>query len=312
MSVNIPQHYILQYQSEADLAYQFEGGQLIGVVQTGQHQGEGASPADYVSPTVANINPGRLATTPQNNATVTRRWVYPNFIDHAFQIAKQDVTRVFNGGNLMSAYAQDQGNALGRVRDDLIGGALFATAVTGKNAGSTTAFTSGNIVAPNYKAAANTGLTVAKLIRGKKLLQANGVDIRKAKLTCIINSDDHEFLLNQIELRSRDYNDRPVLQDGIVTRYLGIDFIFMEYTDTTNFPVSSGNKTVAGYTAMVNGSTRYVPLFDGRAMYWGNWRNVEITPSERPDLSHAMQMYGCTEGGATRVQEGGVIRIDCV
>lgn len=312
MSLNIPSHYILQYQSEVDLAYQFQGGDLIGVVQRGEHQGEGASPADYVSPTQANINPGRLATTPQNNATVTRRWVYPNYIDHAFQIAKQDVTRVFNGGQLMSAYAQDQGNALGRVRDDLIAGCLFATAVTGKNAGSTTAFTSGNIVAPNYKSSANTGLTVAKLIRGKKLLQANGVDIKRAKLTCIINSDDHEFLLNQIEIRSKDYNDKAVLVDGIVTRYLGIDFVMMEYTDTTNYPVASGTTAVAGYTGMVNGSTRYVPLFDGRAVYWGNWRNVEITPSERADLSHAAQMYGVVEGGATRVQEGGVIRIDCV
>lgn len=312
MSLNIPQHYILQYDSDVRLAYQFGGGKLAPLVQTNNHQGEGAAPADYVSPTQANINPGRLAQTPTNNATVTRRWVYPNYFDHAFQIAKQDVSRVFNGGNLQSQYAQNQGKAMARLRDDLIMGAAFATSVTGKNAGSTTVFPSGQIVAPNYKAAANTGLTVAKLLRGKKLMEASGVDMTMAKLLCVINSDDHEFLLNQIELRSKDYNDKAVLVDGYVQSYLGINFLHIEYTDTTNYPIASGGNTPSNMQALVNGGTRYVPLFDASALYWGNWQATNIDVAERKDLSNAIQMYSWAEGGATRLQEGGVVRIDCV
>ena len=304
MSLNIPQHYILQYNADVQLAYQFGGGKLSPVIQTNNHQGEGAAPADYVGPTQANVNPGRLAPTPTNNATVTRRWVYPNYFDHAFQIAKQDVSRVFNGGNLQSQYAQAQGKAMARLRDDLIAAQFFATSTTGKNAGSTTAFPSGQIVAPNYKASANTGLTVAKLIRGKKLLEAGGVDISTAKLFSVINSDDHEFLLNQIEIRSKDYNDKAVLVDGIVQNYLGINFIHMEYSDTTNYPNAAAANVVAG--------TRYVPLFDAMSMYWGNWQPTQVDISERKDLSNAAQMYSWAEGGATRLQESGVVRIDCV
>ncbi len=304
MSLNIPQHYILQYLCDAQQAYQFKGGKLSPLVQSNNHMGEGASPADFVGPTQANINPGRLAPTPTNNAAVTRRWVYPNYFDHAFQIAKQDVTRVFNGGNLQSQYAQSQGMAMGRLRDDLILSAAFASSITGKNGGTSTPLPSGQIVAPNYKSSANTGLTIAKLIRGKKLLQAAGVDIATAKLISVINSDDHEFLLNQIEIRSKDYNDKAVLVDGMVQSYLGVNFVHMEYTDATNYPLSAA--------ANVNGGTRYVPLFDASSMYWGNWRNVETDVAERKDLSNAVQLYAFAEGGATRLQETGMVRIDCV
>jgi hypothetical protein len=304
MSLNIPQHYILQYNADVQLAYQFAGGKVAPLIQSNKHMGEGAAPADYVGATQANVNPGRLAPTPTNNASVTRRWVYPNYFDHAFHIAKQDVSRVFNGGQLQSQYAQAQGKAMARLRDDLILAALFASATTGKNAGSTTTFPAGNIVAPNYKAAANTGLTIAKLIRAKKLLRAGGVDLENAKLLCPINSDDEEFLLNQIEIRSKEYNDKAVLVDGKLTSYLGVNFLPIEYSDTTNYPNAAA--------VNVNGGTRYVGLFDASAMYWGNWQDTGTDIAERKDLSNAVQMYAWAEGGPTRLQEGGVIRIDCV
>jgi hypothetical protein len=304
MSLNIPQHYILQYNADVQLAYQFAGGKLAPLVQSNNHQGEGAAPADFVGPTQANLNPGRLAPTPVNNASVTRRWVYPNYFDHAFYIAKQDVSRVFSGGKLQAEYAQSQGKAMARLRDDLLLSTLFTTATTGKNAGSTVSFPSSNIVAPNYKAAANTGLKVAKLIRAKKILRSNGVDLENAKLVCAINSDDEEFLLNQIEIRSKDYNDKAVLVDGKLTSYLGISFIPMEYTDAANYPNASA--------ANVSGGTRYVGLFDAMAVYWGNWQAPQTDVAERKDLSNAIQMYAWAEGGPTRLQEGGVVRIDCV
>lgn len=304
MTNNVPQHYVLKYDSEIKLAYQFEGGKLYPVIQSAPQSGEGAAPADFVGPMVANLNPGRLAQTASNSASVTRRWVYPNYFDLPLQFDKRDATRVFSSGNLMSQYAKAQGVAMARMRDDLILASTFATAVTGKNAGSTTTFPSGQIVAPNYKSASNTGLTAAKIIRAKKLLQAGGVDIERAKLFCVINSDDHEFLLNQIELRSKDFNDKAVLVDGFVTNFLGVNFLHMEYTDTTQYPLSSA--------ANVNGSTRYVPIFDAAAMYWGNWSDPQLEQTIRGDLMNATQMYTWAEGGPTRLQESGVVRVDCV
>lgn len=305
MTNNIPQHYILKYDSEIKLAYQFEGGKVFPVVQSAPQSGEGAAPADFVGPMVANLNPGRLSATASNSASVTRRWVYPNYFDLPLQFDKRDATRVFSSGNLMSQYAKAQGVAMARMRDDLLVASMFATAVTGKNGGSTTTFPAGQIVAPNYKAAANTGLTAAKLIRAKKLLQAGGVDIDRAKLYCVINSDDHEFLLNQIEIRSKDYNNKAILdEDGFVKNWLGINFLHMEYSDTTQYPLSSTANVVAG--------TRYVPVFDAAAMYWGNWSDTQLEQTIRGDLMNATQMYTWAEGGPTRLQELGMVRVDCV
>jgi len=301
MSTNIPSQYILQYDTDTKLAYQFAGDKLMPYVTMAPHQGEGAAPCDFVAATHANENPGRIAPTPMNNASVTRRWVYPTFFDHAHYIAKQDETRVFNGGNLQSQYAKNQGLAMSRKRDDLIMAATVATAVTGKNGGSTTAFDTGMSVANNYKAAAATGLTVAKLIRMKKLMRAQGIDLENEKLVCLINSDDEEFLLNQIELRSKDYNDKPVLVDGQLRSFLGFTFIKIEYNNATYYPNAAA--------ALVSGSDRYAMCWVSSAMYWGNWRDIETDIAERKDLSRAIQMYAIGEGGATRLQEGGVGRI---
>jgi hypothetical protein len=312
MSNSIPSQYILQYDTETRLAYQFNGGKLAPLIQSSPHQGEGAAPADFVAPTQANLNPGRLSPTPSNNATVTRRWVYPNFFDHAFQIAKQDVTRVFNGGQLQTRYAENQGKAMGRLRDDMILGSIFADSVTGKNGASTTTFPAGQKVAVNYGASANTGLTATKLIHAKQILQSGGVDLETAKLICVISSLDNEFLLKQIEIRSKEYGKGMLDGNGLVLEWLGIRFVHMEFTDTTQYVISSNTSVPAGYSALVSGSTRYIPLFDADAMYWGNWRDPSVEFGIRTDLSNATQMYATAEGGATRLQETGVTQIACV
>jgi hypothetical protein len=304
MSNQIPSQYILQYEDEMRLAYQFEGPKLRGLVRNGTNMGAGASPADYVGPMLANDNPGRLAATPNNNATVTRRWVYPNYFDIGTQIAKQDVSRTFNGGSLQTGYAKAQGKAMGRKVDDILMESLFITATTGQNAGSTTAFLSSNIIADSFNAAAATGCTVAKLIEGKRILEAGGVDLENEKLTCIITSTDHAFLLKQIEIRSKDYNDKPQLVDGYLRNYLGIDFVHLDFQNAAYYPRAAAQ--------MVNGSSeRLVPLFANSALYLGEWTPIGLRANERPDLSYAWQLYSYAEIGATRLQETGVVQLIC-
>lgn len=303
MSNQIPSQYILQYEDEMRLAYQFNGSKLRGIVRNGTNMGAGASPADYVGPMLANDNPGRLAATPNNNATVTRRWVYPNYFDIGTQIAKQDVSRTFNGGSLQTGYAQAQGKAMGRKMDDIIMESIFITATTGQNAGSTTAFPAGNIIADSFGAAAATGCTIAKLIEGKRILQAGGLDIETEKLTCLITSTDHAFLLKQIEIRSKDYNDKAQLVDGFLKSYLGIDFIHIDYQNALYYPRAAA--------IMFNGTDRLVPLFANSALYMGEWTPIGLRANERPDLSYAWQLYSYAEIGATRLQELGVVQILC-
>lgn len=301
MSDQIPNQYILQYEDELRLAYQFRGSKLRDAVKMSNHIGQGASPADYVGNMTANYNPGRLAATPTNNASVTRRWVYPTYFDNAVQIAKQDVTRVFNGGQLQSGYAENQALAMGRAVDDIICAAFFATATIGINAGSTEAFPSGNQVADNFGAGAATGLTVGKLIEGRRILKSGGVDLDTAELYSILHSSDESFLLKQIEIRSKEYNDKYALVDGRLREYMGIKFEDFDFTNSTYYPLSA--------VANVSSADRLVPLWDKNAMYLGEWRPIEVEGSYRSDLSYAWQMYTFAEVGATRLQSAGIVQI---
>lgn len=304
MSYQIPQQYILQYEDEMRLAYQFEGSKLQGKFKTATHEGQGASPADYVGPMLANDNPGRLAPTPSNNATVTRRWVYPNYFDIGTQIAKQDVKRVFNGGQLQSGYSLAQGKAMARKKDDIMLEAFFLAANTGQNGGTSTVFPSGNIIAHDFGASAATGLTVAKLIEAQRILESGGVDLETEKLYCAITSADHAFLKKQIELRSDEYSDAAVLNKGRVTNFLNIEFVHLEFQNATYYPRAQAQ--------MVNGSSeRLVPIWAESAMYMAEWQPIQLRASERPDLSYAWQLYSFAETGATRLQELGVIQAIC-
>lgn len=301
MSTQIPSQYILQYQDEMRLAYQFRGSKLRDKIKNATHMGQGASPADYVGPMLANVNPGRLAATPTNNAAVTRRWVYPNYFDNAVQIAKQDVTRVFNGGQLQTGYAEAQALAMGRQVDDFILASFFATATTGINAGSTESFPAGNVIADTFGLAAAGGLTVAKLIEGKRILQAGAVDIENTKLWMALHSSDHSALLKQIEIRSQEFAGKYNLVDGYLMNFLGINFVHIDFTNSTYYPLSA--------VANVSGSDRLVPLWAEDSVHLGEWRPVEVNGSWRPDLSYAWQMYTFGEVGATRLQSAGVVQI---
>ena len=301
MSTQIPSQYILQYEDEMRLAYQFKGSKLKDKLMTANHIGQGASPADYVGPMLANVNPGRLAPTPTNNATVTRRWLYPNYFDNAVQIAKQDVTRVFNGGQLQTGYAEAQALAMGRQVDDFILQAFFATATTGINAGSTTSFPSSGQVADSFGLAAAGGMNVAKLIEGKRILQANAVDIENTKIWGALHSSDHSALLKQIEIRSEQYSGQYNLKEGYLENFVGVDFCHIDYTNSTYYPLSA--------VANVSGSDRLMPMWAEDAMHLGEWRPIEVEGSWRADLSYAWQMYTFGEVGSTRLQEAGIIQI---
>lgn len=306
MSNQIPQQYILQYEDEMRLAYQFEGTKLRGKFKMATHEGQGASPADYVGPMLANDNPGRLATTPNNNATVTRRWVYPNYFDVGTQIAKQDVKRVFNGGQLQSGYSLAQGKAMARKMDDIMLESFFLASNTGQNGGTTTSFPSGNIIADNFGAAAATGLTVAKLIEAQRILEAGAVDLETEKVYCAITSADHAFLKKQIELRSDEYSSAAVLDNGRVTKFLNIEFIHLEFQNSTYYP-----RAAAVMTNNVGSGERLIPIWAESAMYLAEWQPIQLRATERPDLSYAWQLYSFAECGATRLQEAGVVQAIC-
>lgn len=292
MSVNLPNHAVIQYATSIQLLLQQKGSKLRGSVLTGSHVGKQASPVDQYAQIEMQQVSGRFNAMNRVDATLDRRWVFPSDFDLPQLIDSYDKLRLLNDPS--SSYVQNAVYAAGRQMDNLIIDSFFGTAKTGESGSTSTTFPSGNQVAVNEGASGNTGLTVAKLRKAKRLLMANEVDIENDPIYCVVTALQHDNLLAEAQVISTDFNDRPVLVDGKINRFLGINFIHCELLD-------------------VDGSSyRRVPVFAKSGMYLGLWNDITTDISQRKDLQGLpWQAYVYLTAGATRLEEDKVMEIKC-
>ncbi len=293
MSVNLPNHYVMQFATNIQLLLQQKGSKLRSMVMTGSHVGKQASPVDQIGAIAMQPVTTRFAPMGRVDAPVDRRWVYPSDFDLPQLIDTFDKLRLLIDPS--SSYVQNAVYAAGRQMDDLIIDAMFGAAKTGEQGGTTTSFLAANQIAVNFGASSNTGLTVAKLREAKKKLMAHEVDLDSDPLTCIVTAQQHDNLLAEAQVISTDFNDRPVLVDGKINRFLGINFVHCERLD-------------------VDGSSyRRVPVFAKSGMYLGMWDDVKTDISQRKDLQGLpWQAYVTMSAGATRLEEKKIVEIKCV
>lgn len=292
MSVNIPTHYVQQYSSNIELLLQQKGSKLAGSVMSGPHVGKQASPVDQYGAVAAQKVTGRFNAMPRVDAPTDRRWVFPNDYDLPQLIDQFDKLRMITDPE--SSYVTNAVYALGRAKDDEIIEAYFGDAKTGENGGTTTSFPAGQQVAVDFGASGNVGLTVAKLREGKRLLQAAEVDMEVEQITAVVTATQHDNLLAEAQVISTDFNERPVLVEGVVTRFLGTAIKHCE-------------------RLKVDGSShRRVPMYAQSGMYLGMWNDIETSVSRRNDLrGEPWQAYVLGTFGATRLEEKKVVEIKC-
>jgi hypothetical protein len=287
MSFDVETARIQEYKNNLDIALQQRGSKLRNAVSGASYRGKAGKAVDRVEPTAAQRVTARHADTPLVSTPHSARWIYPVDYDWADLVDSFDQLRV--GIELTGAYTMNAAYALGRALDDEVIAAFFATAKTGENGAAATAFDTAN----NQIAAGGTGLTLAKLKEAKKILMANEVDLDFDPIYCAVTAEQHEDLLNQIEVTSLDFTNRPVLADGKVTRFLGIDFIHTERLDVD----ASAN--------------RRVPVWSKSGMHLGLWDDVTVDVGPRRDKRNAMQVYARVTAGATRLDEKRVVEILC-
>lgn len=301
MSINLPTHYVMQFATTIDLLLQQKGSMLRNAVTVGNYVGKQASPVDQIG--AVNMQPvtSRFAPMGRVDATTDRRWVFPSDFDLPQLIDTFDKLRLLTDPN--SAYVTNAVQAAGRQMDDIIVAAFHGTAQTGEQGATATAFgtnittagTPGNNVGVARGASAATGLTVAKLREAKRRLLQNFVDPSEA-MYAVITSRQHDDLLAEAQVISTDFNDKPVLVDGMVTRFLGINFILCERLLT-------GTDDAAG-------TSRAIPVFVKSGMHLGMWNDITTDISQRKDLQGIpWQAYVTMTAGATRLEENKVVRI---
>lgn len=302
MTTGIDKHYIQLYKGELTLAYQQKGGKVYNRTTITPAMGTQAQISDYIEPTSANENPGRLSSTPSNNADSTRPWLAPIYFDHGIQIAKQDATRVMSSATLRQRYAENQAEAMARKRDDIILASAIADMRTGDTGSVALAIPAANSIALNYGASANTGLTVQKLLRLLELAEDAGIDVINDPITGFITPRDKYFLMSQIRATSKEYRDTAVLEGNELKQFLGINFetVAFNVLDKNGIPQYS-----RCFNALVNGTQRRLPFYPKSALEYGEWKGIQMEEGIRPDLSNALQLYSFAEGGASAVQNTG-------
>lgn len=304
MADNIPSSwYVQQFSTNIQLLLQQHGTRLRHAVMSGAHVGSQASPVDQISPITANKVVTRFGAMPRTDALLSRRWAFPVDYDLAQLIDGFDKLRLITDPS--SHYVQNAMYAVGRAMDVEILNAFFGTSFTGldgatSEANNTTLTTAGGqVVSVQQGASSSTNLTVAKLREGKRQLMANEVDLDMDPLFCAITSKEHDSLLAEVQVIDADYNGgMPVLTEGKITRFLGINFIHTELINTG--------------TDDQSGTSNMIPLWAKSGMYLGMWNDLQTNLSQRMDLQGLpWQAYVKGTFGATRLDPKRVINIWC-
>lgn len=305
MADNLPSWYVHQYSTNIQLMLQQRGSRLSGAVMTGSHIGTQASPVDQIFPITANKVVSRFAAMPRTDALLDRRWAFPVDYDLNQLIDAFDKLRLITDPS--SHYVQNAVNAIGRAKDVEIINAFFGAAKTGvegattTNANTTASSSGGQLVGVAFGSSGASNLTVAKLREAKRVLMANEVDLEFDPIFCAVTSKEHDNLLAETQVIDADYNGgKPVLEEGRITRFLGINFIHTEILST-----------IAG-TDDAAGTSNAIPIWAKSGMYLGNWNEIQTDLSQRKDLQGLpWQAYAKGTIGATRTDEKRVVKVWC-
>lgn len=262
-------------------------------VQTGSQQGQVVKQIGLLTPT-RRTNRGQ----PVSYADVFHddRWVLPILFNEYVLFDKFD--ELMTQSDPRSSYVEALQAGMQRQQDAECIRAFFETSKTGQLGADTTAFPAGNIIASNFGASADTGLTVAKLREARRILLQNEVDLQNDKLNVVAAATQLDNLLAEAQVINRDFNqpDAPVLMEGQVTRFLGMNFIHSELLNLDS---------TAAY--------RMVPVYAQSGMNFSTWEGITTKIVQADWLEMAPWQVGIWAAfGADRLQEKKVMQINCL
>lgn len=291
MSVQVTTSFVQQYSSNVQMLVQQKGSKLRGTVSTETIVGKSAF-FDQIGVTYARQRTSRHSDTPRMDTPHARRRLTVADYDWADLIDREDKVRMLIDPT--SEYAMAAAWAMGRSTDEVIIDAMRGLAYYGETGSSSIALPSVQKVV-----VASSGLTVAKLLAAKEILDGNNVDTegRYVALTAGQVTD----LLNSTEVKSADYNTVRALAQGQLNTFMGFTFI------DVNGLRSDGTKILP----IDSGDDRAVMVWQRDHVKLGMGAEPQARISERADKNYATQVFYSMTLGAVRMQEQGVVEIAC-
>jgi hypothetical protein len=234
----------------------------------------------------------RGADTPIIDAPHDVRWAQPRDKEGAVLVDKQDFLRMI--ANPVNGYTEAGHSAANRVIDREFIRAFFGTAKTGEEMDTDVVWDTfvGTFTGHEIDSAGAQGMTVAKLRQARKALRAAQVD-KTEMLFCALNAAMEDQLLTETLAVSMDYQTKPILEDGHITRFMGFNFIQSE-----ELPSRASTKHSA-------------PCWAKSGMSLNLWNDVTGRVDELPTKSYSTQVYVSVTVGASRTQEKKCVEIVC-
>ena len=192
MSVEITTAFVEQYSANIQLLSQQKGSRLSGLVRNESVTGKNAF-FEQIGAVSAAIRTSRHSDTPRMDTPHSRRRVSLVDYDWADLIDNEDKVRMLIDPT--SSYAASAAFAMGRSKDDAIIEAATGAAYTGTTGGTSTSLPSGQKIV-----VAATGLTLAKLLSAKEILDSNEADPDMQR-NIAVTAKQVTDLLNTTEIR---------------------------------------------------------------------------------------------------------------
>ena len=284
MSTQINTAFVNQFSANVQMLSQQMGSILRAAVDVETVNGEKAF-FDQVGSAAAVKRTTRHGDTPMVETPHERRMCVLADYEYADLIDDQDRVRLLIDPT--STYSRAAAAAMGRAMDDEIIAAALGTAQTGKDGGTSTTLPAGQKIA-----VASAGLTIAKLVSAKELLDAASVDPSIPR-HIVVSPKQISDLLNNTTVTSSDFNTVKALAQGEINSFVGFNFIVSNRLNTD----SNSDRQVIAFAQ------------DGLKLAVGKEPAARI--DERADKSYSTQVYYCQTIGATRMEEEKVIEIAC-
>ena len=279
MSTQVTTAFSQQFSSNVYLLTQQKGSKLRSGVREESITGEKAF-FDQVGSAAAVVKSSRHSDTPLMETPHSRRMVTAQTYEWADLIDDSDKVSMLIDPT--STYARAAA-AMSRSIDDVIIAAATGSSKTGKSGSTST-----SMLAANQIAHGSAGLTLAKLLSAKEIMDSADVDEEGRHI--VISPIGLQDLLNTTEVKSSDYNSVKALVQGSLNSYLGFQF----HTSTR---------------LAKTGNIRTCFAWQGDGLLLAVGKDVQARITERADKSYSTQIYYCMTIGATRMEEEKVVEI---
>jgi len=284
MSVQITTAFVEQYKSNVFHLAQQKGSRLRDAVRTETVTGKSHF-FERIGSSAAEKRTSRHSDTPRMDTPHSRRKVTLEDYDWADLIDQEDKVRMLISPQ--SEYAMAGAWAMGRAMDDAIIAAATGTALGGVSGGDSISLPSAQKVAHG-----SAGLTLAKLLAAKEILDKNDTDPDEPRFM-LVTAGQLADLLGITSVTSADFNSVKALVQGDVDTFLGFNFIRTERLGLDATP----NRQVLGFCQSAIG------LAVGA--------DIQTKISERADKNYATQVFLSMSIGATRIEDEKMVEIAC-